>query len=214
MVASISNASPAAASTSAIGSTSAKEQTDRFMKLLVAQLNNQDPMNPMDNAQMTSQIAQINTVSGIQEVNDSIKSMASQFASMQMMQSASLIGRSVLAEGNTLSVSDGTGNGAYNLAQDASSVTLNVYTPGGQLLDTKGLGAATAGNHDFTWDASNYTGKGAPVFTVTATQGTAAVGSSTLVRDAITSISTESGTINAALKSGGMVKYDAIKAIL
>ena len=58
------------------GSTSAASQQDRFMKLLVAQLNNQDPMNPMDNAQMTSQIAQINTVSGIQQVNDTLTNMA------------------------------------------------------------------------------------------------------------------------------------------
>ena len=214
MVAAISNVSSTAASTAATGQTSAKEQTDRFMKLLVAQLNNQDPMNPMDNAQMTSQIAQINTVSGIQEVNDSIKSMATQFASLQMMQGASMIGHDVLADGNTLSISNGAGKGAFNLAGAASGVTLKVYTPGGQLLDTQNMGAMSAGNHAFNWDASKYTGAGAPVFTVAATQGTTAVTSSTLVRDAIASISSDSGTLNASLKSGGLVKYDAIKAIL
>ena len=52
---------------------------DRFLKLLVAQLNNQDPMNPMDNAQMTSQMAQINTVTGIQQLNKTMESMAGQF---------------------------------------------------------------------------------------------------------------------------------------
>ena len=58
---------------------SGAEMQDRFLKLLVAQLNNQDPMNPMDNAQMTSQMAQINTVTGIQKMQQSIDLMTSQF---------------------------------------------------------------------------------------------------------------------------------------
>jgi flagellar basal-body rod modification protein FlgD len=216
MVAAISNASTSAltSSTTGTGQTTAQEQTDRFMKLLVAQLNNQDPMNPMDNAQMTSQIAQINTVSGIQQVNDTIKSIATQFASLQMMQGASMIGKSVLADGNTLSVKSGNGQGAFNLATDASSVTMKVYTPGGQLLDTVNLGAMGAGNHNVNWDSSKYTGTGAPKFTVTALQGTEAVTSSTLLRDTITSISSDAGTLNATLQSGTTVKYDTIKAIL
>ena len=57
---------------------------DRFLKLLVAQMNNQDPMSPMDNAQLTSQMAQINTVSGIQELNQSVSKISSQFGAMQM----------------------------------------------------------------------------------------------------------------------------------
>ena len=59
--------------------TDAASQQDRFMKLLVAQLNNQDPMNPMDNAQLTSQTAQISTVSGIEQLNNSVLAMAKQF---------------------------------------------------------------------------------------------------------------------------------------
>ena len=73
MVATVTNtttASSASAAVKAAGQTSADAQQDRFLKLLVAQLNNQDPMNPMDNAQMTSQMAQINTVSGIQQLNE------------------------------------------------------------------------------------------------------------------------------------------------
>ena len=68
-----------ASANTALGDANASQ--DRFLKLLVAQLNNQDPMNPMDNAQMTSQMAQINTVSGIQQVNETLKSMATQFTS-------------------------------------------------------------------------------------------------------------------------------------
>jgi flagellar basal-body rod modification protein FlgD len=131
-----------------------------------------------------------------------------------MMQGASMIGKSVLADGNTLSVKSGNGQGAYNLAADASSVTMKVYTPGGQLFDTVNLGSMSAGNHNVDWDASKYTGSGAPKFTITALQGTEAVTSSTLLRDTIASISSDAGTLNATLQSGATVKYDTIKAIL
>jgi len=88
MVAAVSSSPASAASSSALSSTTPQQQQDRFLKLLVAQLNNQDPMNPMDNAQMTTQIAQINTVSGIQQLNDTIKTLAAQYTSMQVMQGA------------------------------------------------------------------------------------------------------------------------------
>eukprot|EP01036_Dinobryon_divergens_P015923 gene15923-21576_t len=89
---------------------------DRFLKLLVAQLNNQDPMNPLDNAQMTSQIAQINTVTGIQQLNQTMQSMASQFNSLQVMQGTALVGRNVLTEGSSLAVADKTGKGGFEAA--------------------------------------------------------------------------------------------------
>jgi flagellar basal-body rod modification protein FlgD len=86
MITPIASSTATSTSTSASSSSSSSDMNaaqDRFLKLLVAQLNNQDPMNPMDNAQMTSQMAQINTVTGIQQVNDTLKSMAEQFTAMQ-----------------------------------------------------------------------------------------------------------------------------------
>ena len=99
--------STATASPSAQAATDANASQDRFLKLLVAQLNNQDPMNPMDNAQMTSQMAQINTVTGIQQVNETLKSMAEQFSGMQVLQGSSMVGHNVLVQGNTLTRSNG-----------------------------------------------------------------------------------------------------------
>ena len=86
----------ASASTKNINANDAANSQDRFLKLLVAQLNNQDPMNTMDNAQMTSQIAQINTVTGIQQLNETVKCLVSQFASQQMLQGSAMVGRQVL----------------------------------------------------------------------------------------------------------------------
>jgi len=72
-----------AATPSRTATTSAADQQDRFMKLLVAQMKNQDPLNPMDNAQMTSQIAQINTVAGIEKLNTTMESLVAAFHALQ-----------------------------------------------------------------------------------------------------------------------------------
>jgi flagellar basal-body rod modification protein FlgD len=207
-------ANGASATTAKSSQTDASASQDRFLKLLVAQLNNQDPMNPMDNAQMTSQMAQINTVSGIQQLNETIKSMSTQFTSMQVMQGASMIGREVMTEGNTLTVSGGTAKGAVQLTDAADRVTVQVMSSGGQVLDTLNLGAQSAGRTNFSWDASKYTGTGNPTFKVTATQGTAAVTATALARNTVESVSSDAAGMTVTLKGGSTVKYDAIKAIL
>ena len=206
--------SSTATATSATGQTSAAAMQDQFMKLLVAQLNNQDPMNPMDNAQMTSQIAQINTVSGINQLNDTVKSLSTQFTSMQSMQATGMIGHDVLLQSNTLSVNGGVAKGAVDLPSDASAVNVQILTPGGQLVDTVNLGPLAAGRHPFQWDASNYTGGGSPTFKVVASSGGQAVTATALAEDTVTSVGTNGTTMSLQLKGRAAVTYDAIQAIL
>ena len=188
----------------------ANASQDRFLKLLVAQLNNQDPLNPMDNAQMTSQMAQINTVSGIQQLNETMKAMASQFTAMQVLQGTAMIGHDVLVESNTLSVDGGKAKGAVELSGNADKVTVEIKSPGGELLETLNLGAMTAGRHAFEWDASGYKGAGNPTFKITATSGSKTVASTALARDSVVSI----GNKGIELKGRAPVTYDAILAIL
>ncbi len=208
------------AATNAMGTSSkptqssADAQSDRFLKLLVAQLNNQDPMNPMDNAQMTSQMAQINTVTGITQLNDTMKSMASQFASMQVLQGSALVGREVITTGRSINIDAGIGKAAFDLAGNADKVTVQVLSPGGQVLDTLNFGTQSAGQHNFSWDASQYTGSGSPVFNVAASQGTAAVAVTPLSRGTVESVGSDAGTMSVTLKGGTTVAYDAIKTIL
>jgi flagellar basal-body rod modification protein FlgD len=193
--------------------TSAATQ-DRFMTLLVAQLKNQDPMSPMDNAQMTSQMAQINTVTGIQQVNDTLKSMATQFTSLQVLQGSSMVGHNVLVASNTLTSSAGVASGAVDLAGKADAVKVEILSPGGQVLETFDLGALDAGRHSFDWDASTYQGTGEPSFRVTATLAGQAVASTSLARDTVVSVGSENGAMTVQLQGRSAVPYDSIKAIL
>ncbi|RAE74048.1 flagellar biosynthesis protein FlgD, partial [Burkholderia multivorans] len=82
--------------------TSASDLQATFLKLLVTQLQNQDPTSPVDSSQMTSQLAQINTVSGIAQLNTSLTSLSTQLAAGQQTQAALLIGSNVLAPGDTV----------------------------------------------------------------------------------------------------------------
>jgi len=213
MTTAISGTTGTSAATSS-GTVSAQEQTDRFMKLLVAQLNNQDPMNPMDNAQMTSQIEQINTVSGIQELNATMKSMAEQFTSMQVLQGASMVGHGVLVESSTLSIDGGVAKGAVNLANKADKVTIDIRTPGGQLLETINMGSLPAGQTNFQWDASKYSGVTNATFKVTATQGGQAIKTTSLAQDTVTAVGTDNGAMSLQLKGRAAVAYSAVKSIL
>ncbi len=98
-----SNTTPATSSATASGLTSAADQQDRFMTLLVAQMQNQDPLNPMDNAQMTTQIAQINTVAGIEKLNTTVEGLATAFNTMRDMLQARLPAATDAASGTTSS---------------------------------------------------------------------------------------------------------------
>lgn len=206
--------SNSAASTGVSSSTNMDAAQDRFLKLLVAQLNNQDPMNPMDNAQMTSQMAQINTVTGIQQVNDTLKSMAEQFTAMQVLQGSSMVGHDVLIEGNTLTRNNGVAGGAIDLTSRAESVKIDILTPGGQVVDTLNLGALDAGRHSFEWDASTYQGTGEPSFRVTATLGGKAIDNTAMTRASVVSVGSDNGTMKVQLQGRAAVAYSSVKAIL
>lgn len=101
MSSTITPAGSAAASSTALTGATATGGEQRFLKLLVTQLNNQDPLNPLDNAQLTSQLAQMSTVSGIEKLNAAFSELVAQSAAGQVLQSAALIGRSVQVPGET-----------------------------------------------------------------------------------------------------------------
>jgi flagellar basal-body rod modification protein FlgD len=187
---------------------------DRFLKLLVAQINNQDPLNPMDNAQMTTQMAQINTVSGIQQLNQTLKGMADQMASTQAMQGTTLIGKDALVEGDTLAFSGGTGKGAFTLDGAASSVKVDIIGKNGETLDTVDLGAREAGQHGFEWPAGAIDPNQVAKFSVRATSGSTTVTDTELQRVRIASVGLANGAMNIQLANGRTLAYDQVRGFM
>jgi len=223
MITSTNTSTSSASSLAASAGTTASNSTtdtaamqDRFLKLLVAQINNQDPMSPMDNAQMTSQMAQINTVSGIQQVNQTLTSMAAQFTAMQVLQGTSMVGHHVLTAGSTLVPDPSTGMaaGAFDLTGAADAVKVEILAPSGQVLDTVNMGALPQGRQAFQWNAASYQGTGSPSFRVTATSGKQAVATTSLVSEQVVSVGSVNGAMSIQLQSGKSVGYTDIAAIL
>lgn len=112
-------------STASTTGTSASDLQATFLKLLVTQLQNQDPTSPLDSSQMTTQLAQINTVSGIAQLNTSLSSLSTQLAAGQQTQAALLIGSNVLAPGNSVAVQGGAKSSfGVQLANSVSNLTV------------------------------------------------------------------------------------------
>lgn len=186
---------------------------DRFLKLLVTQLQNQDPLSPMDNAQLTSQIAQINTVTGIATLNTSVQGLSSQFLQMQTLQGASLVGKNVIVPGNRIDIEGGVGQGGFELATPADAVKVEVLNPAGKVLDTLNLGAQRTGMHSFDWAAGTYDNAANLSFRVTATSGTTKLDTTALMRDKVNAVSTSGGALQLELARAGTVDYGTVKAI-
>jgi len=148
---------------------------DRFMTLLVTQLKNQDPLNPMDNAQMTSQMAQISTVSGIDKLNATLQALSASMTPNQTLQAASMIGHGVLVPGNGVQLAGGAGLGGFELPQPADSAQVSVYDRAGALVRSIDLGAQPAGISKWQWDGTDNSGAAAAAgnytFSVNAAQG-------------------------------------------
>jgi flagellar basal-body rod modification protein FlgD len=187
--------------------------SDRFLKLLVAQMQNQDPLNPMDNAQVTSQMAQINTVNGIEKLNTTVQGLSGQFVQMQALQGAALVGRDVVVEGNKLDVADGVAQGGFELAGVADAAKVEIMSASGQVLDTLNLGAQTSGMHSFDWPVGATANTTGMWFRVSATTGTAAVTATPLMRDRVEAVSTTKDGLNLELERSGNVDYADVKAI-
>lgn len=199
-----------ATGTAAAKSADPQAEQDKFMTMLVAQLNNQDPLNPMDNAQMTTQMAQINTVSGIQQLNKTMTDMASQFGSLQSLQGVSLIGRTAVVEGSTPLVADGVARGGFQLATAAQNVQVSVLGKAGQLLGTTQLGALEAGEHMFDAPLPGVDPAQVARFAVTATNGQTAVGAKTLQLSPIAAVGMQNGAMKLTAANGSSFGYDQV----
>jgi flagellar basal-body rod modification protein FlgD len=193
------------------------ETQARFYKLLVAQMKNQDPTAPMDNAQMTSQIAQMNTVSGINQLNTTVKSLASTLQGSQAMQSASLLGRQVLVPGTSLQLSQGQANFGANLSQAVDTTNVTINDSSGKTVRTLALGAQPAGIQNFAWDGTNDAGQTAPdgayTFGMQASQNAQAVTATTLSSGLVQSVSMATSGLKLNLSGLGNVVFSDLQQV-
>ena len=193
---------------------------DRFLKLLVTQLKNQDPLNPLDNAQMTSQMAQISTVNGIEKLNTTLQALMSNSTDAQKMQAAALVGHGVLVPGTGLAfkAADGKAFGGVELAAPADKVTVTIKDANGIAIRTLELGGMETGSHPFQWDGKTDNGTdvadGAYTISVSAVRGADKVDSKALQLGLVNSIMSSSQGVGLSVGNLGVFKMADVREIL
>lgn len=141
----------------------AAEQTQNFLKLLIAQIQNQDPMAPMDASTMTAQMSQLNMVSSMANMNTSMTAMLSQMQSVNFMNQAALIGHSPAVAGNGIAF-DGENQVMLGASAEnpLKSVVATITDASGNVVNSVDLGNINAGMSNFIWNGQNADGSTVP----------------------------------------------------
>ncbi|MBB3104998.1 flagellar hook assembly protein FlgD [Azomonas macrocytogenes] len=146
---------------------------DDFLQLLVAQLNNQNPLDPQDNSEFVAQLAQFSSVESLQNLNASVDTIRSNYNSSQALQASSLVGRSVIVKDSSAQVDTSSSfSGSLVLPSTGSNVSVGVYNASGEQVKTIDLGQQAGGSVAFSWDGTDDNGNaldsGAYTFKATA----------------------------------------------
>lgn len=160
-----STSSPGTAA-SGTGSSNGQLGQQAFLNLMVAELQNQDPTQPMNPQNMLAQLAQFSTVTGIQNMATSFASLSQSMSTNQALQAASLVGRTVLAPSSQAVLpASGSLQGSVDVTTPAQQVTVGIYSPSGQLVKQIDLGNQTQGSANFSWAGTDMQGTPMPAGT-------------------------------------------------
>lgn len=142
---------------------------DEFLELMTAQLKHQDPMKPMDNGEFLGQMAQFSTVTGIEEMQQSLDTLASTYANSQTLQTTQLVGQEVLIENSQMELnSENSTGGLFELEQSSKDVQLDIIDSTGAVVKQITLGEYGEGRHGFQWDGTDEAGNRLPPGTYSA----------------------------------------------
>ena len=191
----------------------------RFLTLLTTQLKNQDPLSPMENAEVTSQLAQMSTVDGIERLNSMFKAFLEGQSANDSMQAAALVGRGVLVEGKHLALTEAGAIGGFELDGAADKVVLSIKDAAGLVVKQIQIDDLDAGSQNFVWDGTANDGARAAdgVYSLE-------LSATTLDGEKITGRTLEFGAVTSVIRGPkgtdfqvgtlGVFKYDDIKQIL
>jgi len=172
---------------------------DDFLTLLVAQLQNQDPLNPSDSTEFTAQLAQFSSLEQLQNVNDTLANFEVYQSTLNNIQSSGFIGKTITATGNLFSLNDGVAEPIrFELANEADSVYIQIYDRYGNFVNDIQVGAMAAGEQEATWDGRDTNGADVPdgsyTFTIMAMNADGSViGSTSYTTGTVTGIDYKSG---------------------
>lgn len=199
------------------GRSRTEDTQDRFLALLVAQMKNQDPLNPLDNAQVTSQMAQLSTVQGIENMNQALQSLIASLGTNQMAQAANLIGRGVLVPGDSIRPAELQDIIGFDLSRPADNVKVDIFNASGALVRSIDYGPRESGINVMVWDGLNASGEAVPDgdyrFRINAVQGGQLVPATALHLGLVNSVSQDSTGVLLNLVGNGQASYADVRQI-
>ena len=191
-----------------------------FINLMITQLRNQDPFEPLQSGEFIGQLAQFGTVSGIGELQNSVSQLASSLISNQTLQATNLISKNALVSSDSLNLNNGeTSKGAITTSAPANNVTVSIFDAAGNLVKTIPLGVVNEGLKEFEWDGTDASGSqasdGEYFLSVVGVQGEDNIALDTFAYKQIESISLGEGTnsIRLNVENGGDFKISEILKI-
>lgn len=135
---------------------------DDFLKLLVTQLQHQDPLNPADPAEFTAQLSQFSSLEQLFSVNDNLTRMISSQGELEQISALSLLGRQITVKGGDFSFTGQPVDLGYHLEENATEVKLHIQDQSGKTLATIAAGQLTAGDHTIVWNGTDANGQVLP----------------------------------------------------
>ncbi len=172
---------------------------DDFLNLLVAQLQNQDPLNPSDSTEFTAQLAQFSSLEQLQNINDALASFEVYQSTLNNIEASNFIGTTVTASGDSFSVTNGTADPiSVELDAASESVYVQIYDANGEYVTDIDAGSLGAGMHAISWDATDQYGStvadGSYTFSVMAVDAEGnSVASTSYITGKVTGVDYQSG---------------------
>jgi flagellar basal-body rod modification protein FlgD len=188
-----------------------------FLELMTTQIQTQDPLNPLQNSEFFSQIAELSTVSGIDQLNSAFSSLSSQLTSSQSLQAASLVGHYVLVPGSDAPLTSSGLAGAVEVPS-SGDVTVRVHDSSGAVVRTIDLGTQSSGTVQFGWDGTDASGNAMPTGTysidATVNAGGKSVAASTDVAAQVQSVTLGSNGLTLNLDGIGSTAFSNVIQII
>ena len=190
-----------------------------FLKLMVAQINNQDPFKPMKNGEFISQLAQFGTVDGVNRLHGAFSKLAGAMQSSRALNATALIGRHALVSGNQINLKKtGSAQAFINSAGQSDAADVTVKNSSGQTVRTFAVTLTKTGLNGFIWDGLDQRGQRAPAgqYSISASlrSGKKNADMPILVRNRIENVNiNDMGNINLGLDSGQSVAFNTVKQV-
>ncbi len=203
--------------TTGVTAKKAEDPQDRFLKLLVTQMKNQDPLKPFDNAEVTSQLAQISTVTGIDKLNTTLQLLSSDYEDSQSIEATGMIGHAAFVPGKSIQLDKDAAIAGIELAQPVDQLKVTILDSSGVVIRNMDLGAQPSGISTIGWDGMTDSGAKAATgdytFAVSAKQGGNDINVNTLSFGKINSVSHgEQGTL-LDMDELGLVSLSDVKQV-